>query len=51
MVPLAQVERQHVLGVLQACGGNRERAAQVLRISRRTLTRMLQRWGMTASRA
>jgi DNA-binding NtrC family response regulator len=51
MVPLAQVERQHVLGVLQACGGNRERAAQVLRISRRTLTRMLQRWGMSSARS
>jgi DNA-binding NtrC family response regulator len=50
LVPLAQIERQHVLGVLGACGGNRERAAQVLRISRRTLTRMLQRWGMTGAR-
>ncbi|HEU4698892.1 MAG TPA: sigma-54 dependent transcriptional regulator [Gemmatimonadales bacterium] len=43
--PLAAVEREHVLRVLQAMGGNRERAAHVLGISRRTLTRMLQRWG------
>jgi DNA-binding NtrC family response regulator len=41
---LADVERQHVLRVLEATGGRREAAARALGISRRTLTRMLQRW-------
>jgi transcriptional regulator with GAF, ATPase, and Fis domain len=43
--PLAEVEKAHVLGVLQAMNGNREKAARILGISRRTLVRMLQRWG------
>ena len=44
LLPLADVERQHVLRVLRAMEGSRERTARVLGISRRTLTRMLQRW-------
>jgi Nif-specific regulatory protein len=44
LLPLAEVERQHVLRVLRATDGNRERASRTLGISRRTLTRMLQRW-------
>jgi len=44
LAPLAIVERDHVLRVLQAMGGRREAAAKALGISRRTLTRMLQRW-------
>ncbi|HEV8355620.1 MAG TPA: sigma-54 dependent transcriptional regulator [Gemmatimonadales bacterium] len=43
--PLAEVEKAHVLWVLQAMNGNREKAARILGISRRTLVRMLQRWG------
>ncbi len=44
LMPLAEVERRHVLRVLQATRGNREQASRILGISRRTLTRMLQRW-------
>ncbi|HET8732515.1 MAG TPA: sigma-54 dependent transcriptional regulator [Anaeromyxobacteraceae bacterium] len=41
MRPLAEVEREHVMRVLEACGGNQVEAARVLRISRSTLWRML----------
>jgi DNA-binding NtrC family response regulator len=51
LLPLADVERSHVLHVLQSTGGNRERAARILRISRRTLTRMLQRWQISRPRS
>jgi DNA-binding NtrC family response regulator len=50
LVPLAEIERRHVLLVLESTGGNRERAARILRISRRTLTRMLQRWELSRTR-
>jgi DNA-binding NtrC family response regulator len=43
---LAAVERRHVLRVLDEAGGNRQAAAKTLGISRRTLLRMLHRWGM-----
>jgi two-component system response regulator HydG/two-component system response regulator AtoC len=44
LATLDEVERLHVLRVLEAVGGNREEAARILGISRRTLSRMAQRW-------
>ena len=43
---LEDVEREHVQRVLAATGGNREETSRVLGISRRTLTRMIQRWNL-----
>jgi two-component system response regulator HydG len=39
--PLAEVEREHVLRVLEACGGSQVEAARVLGIARNTLWRKL----------
>jgi DNA-binding NtrC family response regulator len=46
-VPLAELEREHVLRTLDYAKGNRQATAALLGISRRTLARMLQRWGVT----
>ncbi len=40
---LEQVERDHILGVLQACGGNISEAARRMGLHRRTLQRKLQK--------
>jgi two-component system, NtrC family, response regulator AtoC len=45
---LAEVERQHILGVLERVGGNRSRAAELLGLSRRTLYRRLEEYGVLA---
>jgi DNA-binding NtrC family response regulator len=45
-LPMAEVERMHVTRALERTGGNREEAARLLGISRRTLSRMIQRWGL-----
>jgi transcriptional regulator with GAF, ATPase, and Fis domain len=37
MAPLAAIERQHILHVLDHCGGNKKQAAEVLGIDRSTL--------------
>jgi DNA-binding NtrC family response regulator len=44
--PLEDVEREYVIRVLSATGGNREESSRILGISRRTLTRMIQRWNL-----
>jgi DNA-binding NtrC family response regulator len=45
LVSLDELDRRHVFRVLAATDGNREASARILGISRRTLTRMIQRWG------
>jgi transcriptional regulator of acetoin/glycerol metabolism len=45
---LAEVERDHVLRVVDACRGNLAAAARVLEIDRSTLVRKLRRWNVTA---
>ncbi len=44
MIPLAEVERRHILQVLKELGGRRGEAARLLGISRRTLYRKLLEW-------
>ncbi len=44
LVPLEVVERRHVLAVLEAVGGQRTRAAEILGVDRKTLYRKLERW-------
>ena len=43
---LDELERRYLLHVLEAVGGNRTRAAEVLGIDRRTLYRMAERFGI-----
>jgi len=45
MRKLAEVEREHVMSVLEACGGQQIQAARVLGIGRTTLWRKLQSYG------
>jgi two-component system response regulator AtoC len=45
--PLEEVERRYILRVLEAVGGHRMRAAQILRLDRKTLYRKLERYGLS----
>jgi DNA-binding NtrC family response regulator len=45
LIPLREVQRRHVLQVLEVCGGNRTEAARILGVDRKTLYRKLQKWG------
>ncbi|HEY4178220.1 MAG TPA: sigma-54 dependent transcriptional regulator [Kofleriaceae bacterium] len=47
MLTLEEIERRHVLRVLEACEGNRTDAAKVLDLDRKTLYRKLLRWGVS----
>ncbi len=48
LVSLDELTRQHLVRVLAATGGNKKRAAEILGVDRRTLYRMLERYGMPA---
>ena len=48
LVSLQDVERQHVLRVLQATGWHRGRACEILGVSRPRLRRMIQQYGLAA---
>ena len=43
---LAEVEKRHILAVLDQCGGNRARAASLLGVSRKTIDRKAAEWGL-----
>ena len=46
MPTLDEVERRYLLHVLEVTGGNRSRAAEIIGISRRTIYRMAERFGI-----
>ncbi len=46
LLTLEEIERRHVLRVLEACNGNRTDAAKMLGLDRKTLYRKLLRWGV-----
>jgi len=47
--PLDELERRYLLYILEVAGGNRTRAAEILRIDRRTLYRMIERFGIDSN--
>jgi two-component system response regulator HydG len=47
LVTMEEVERRYILRVLEAAGGQRTRAAQILGLDRKTLYRKLERWGIS----
>ena len=51
LVSLDEIERQYILHVVQRCNGNMTRAAEILQIDRRTLYRMVERFGVRESKA
>ena len=50
LISLDQMEAQYVKKVIQAVDGNMSRAAEILRVDRRTLYRMIDRHGLWTDR-
>jgi DNA-binding NtrC family response regulator len=48
LLTLDEMTRRHVVRALEAAAGNKKRAAEILGVDRRTLYRMLERYGMPA---
>jgi DNA-binding protein Fis len=46
LVPLDEIHRRHVLAVLAHCHNNQTDAAKILGLDRKTVSRMLRRWGL-----
>jgi DNA-binding NtrC family response regulator len=46
LLPLADIERLHILAVLKNCGGNQRKSARELNISKSTLWRKLKEYGI-----
>ena len=46
---LDELERRYLIYILEVAGGNRTRAAEVLHIDRRTLYRMIERYGIDSN--
>jgi two-component system response regulator HydG len=49
LLPLEEVERRYIARVIQACGGNKSKAARILGIGRKTLYRHLEHPGLPVS--
>lgn len=49
LLTLAEVERRHILRVLERCGGNRKETAKALAIATNTLWRKLREYGVISS--
>ncbi|HSM60521.1 MAG TPA: sigma-54 dependent transcriptional regulator [Longimicrobiales bacterium] len=47
-LPLAEVERAYILEILRITGGNKSRAAEILRLDRKTLYRKLEQYATEA---
>lgn len=49
LIPLDEIERRYILRVLEAAGGNRSRAAEILGVDRKTLYSKLKSYGARTS--
>lgn len=49
LLPLADIEKMHILAVLKNCDGNQRKSARILNISKSTLWRKLKEYGIDSS--